>query len=67
MGDQPLTKDEIRFLCSFARLPLADDRCAALVQPLSTLVAAANELSARVAAAAGTPPSIPPIVGFPER
>jgi hypothetical protein len=34
---------------------------------LSTLIAAANELNTRVAAAAGNPPSLPPIIGFPER
>jgi hypothetical protein len=67
MPDQPLTRDEVRFLASHGRLPLAEERCAALAPALSSLIAAANELSARVAAGTGNPPSIPPITGFPER
>ncbi len=67
MSNPVLSRDQIRRLSEYSRLSLSEERCEALAQPLATLVAAANELSARVAANAGNPPSLPPMIGFPER
>jgi hypothetical protein len=61
----PVTRETIERLCLLADLPLPATRREKLVAPLSTLVAAATELSRKVAE--GGRRSVLPITRFPER
>jgi hypothetical protein len=64
-NDEPVTKETVERLCAQADLALAPDRRARLVPMLAALIAAANELSRKMAAPAHR--SILPILRFPER
>ena len=65
MSDQnPITAGAIASLAAAADLAISRDRQAALVTPLSVLVAAANVLSARMAEADR---GIVPMLRFPGR
>jgi len=64
-SDDPVTRETVERLCALADLPLAPERRARLVPMLSGLIAAANELNRKMAAAAHR--SILPILRFPER
>jgi Asp-tRNA(Asn)/Glu-tRNA(Gln) amidotransferase C subunit len=66
-SNPPVTEETVGLLAAVARLHLSPERCAQLAPQLSALVAAANELSAKLANGSGGRRSIPPIVGFPER
>jgi hypothetical protein len=63
--EEPVTAESIDRLCRLADLPLAPERRRALAPMLATLVAAANELSAKLSAARHR--AIVPILRFPER
>ncbi len=62
---EPVTIDSIDRLCTLAQLPLPAERRIPLASMLSDLVAAANELSRKMANAGHQ--AIVPIVRFPER
>jgi hypothetical protein len=62
---EPVAIDSIDRLCALANLPLPAERRARLAPMLSGLVAAANELSRKMARAEHR--TIVPIVPFPER
>jgi hypothetical protein len=62
---EPVAIDSIDRLCALANLPLPAERRARLAPMLSDLVAAANELSRKMARAEHR--TIVPIVRFPER
>ena len=64
-SDDPVTRETVERLCVQADLPLAPERQARLVPMLAGLIAAANELSRKMAATAHQ--SILPILRFPER
>jgi hypothetical protein len=64
-AQEPVTTESIDRLCTLADLPLPARRRAELAPMLSGLVAAANELSRKMAHAEYAP--IVPIVRFPER
>jgi hypothetical protein len=61
----PVTRETIDRVCALAGLPLAPERRAKLVPLLSGLVAAANELSRKMADAGRR--AVLPITRFPER
>jgi hypothetical protein len=63
--EEPVTKESIDRLCALADLPLANERRTKLVPMFSGLVAAANELSRKMA----QPPhrAVLPITRFTER
>lgn len=63
--DQPVTRESIDRLCALADLPLPANRRDNLVAPLAALVAAANELSRKMAE--GSHRGVLPITRFPER
>jgi len=62
---EPVAIESIDRLCTLANLPLPAERRARLVPMLSGLVAAANELSRKMAHAGYR--AIVPIVRFPEQ
>jgi hypothetical protein len=62
---EPVTPESIDRLCSLAELPIPVERREGLARMLSDLVAAANELSRKMASAPYR--AIGPIVRFPER
>jgi hypothetical protein len=62
---EPVTPESIDRLCTLAALPVPPERRRILVPMLAGLVAAANELSQKMAEAGHRP--ILPIVRFPER
>jgi predicted component of type VI protein secretion system len=64
-NDDPVTKETVERLCAQADLPLRPERRTKLVPMLAGLIAAANELNRKMAAAAHR--SILPILRFPER
>ena len=64
-SDDPVTKETVERLCAQADLPLGPERRTRLVPMLAGLIAAANELSRKMAAAAHQ--SILPILRYPER
>jgi hypothetical protein len=64
-NDDPVTPETVERLCAQAGLSLAPDRRTRLVPMLAGLIAAANELNRKMAAAAHR--SILPILRFPER
>jgi hypothetical protein len=64
-NEPPVTRESIDRLCALADLPLPAARRGALVAPLATLVAAANELSRKMAE--GSRRGVLPITRFPER
>jgi hypothetical protein len=63
--EEPVTRESIDRLCALTALPLASERRAKLVAMFSGLVAAANELSGKMAQAGHR--AILPITRFPER
>ena len=63
--EEPVTRESIDRLCALADLPLASERRAKLVPMLSGLVAAADELSRKMAQAGHR--AILPITRFTER
>ena len=68
MGENPqVSAKTVAAVSVLADLRSSPERQAQLAPLLSGLIAAANELSARMAKAAGHPRSIPPMLGFPER
>ncbi len=62
---EPVTPESIDRLCTLAELPVLVERRRALALMLSDLVAAANELSRKMADARYR--TIVPILRFPER
>lgn len=64
-NEPPVTRESIDRLCALADLPLPAERRGALVAPLAGLVAAANELSRKMAE--GSCRDVLPITRFPER
>jgi hypothetical protein len=62
---QPVTAESIDRLCALADLPLPAARRPALAAMLSSLVAAANELSRKMAAPGHR--TVVPILRFPQR
>lgn len=64
-SEAPVTRESIDRLCALADLPLPAERRAALVAPLAGLVAAANELSRKMAE--GNRRGVLPITRFPDR
>ena len=62
---KPVAVESIDRLCALANLPLPAERRARLAPMLADLVAAANELSRKLARAEHR--AIVPIVRFPER
>src|SRR5207247_8688907 len=64
-SDDPVTRETVERLCALADLPLAPERRARLVPMLSGLIATANDLNRKMAAAAYR--TIVPILRFPER
>jgi hypothetical protein len=62
---KPVAVESIDRLCALANLPLPAERRARLAPMLSDLVAAANELSRKMARAEHR--AIVPLVRFPER
>ncbi len=63
--EEPVTRETVDRLCVLADLPLAANRRDKLVAPLAGLVAAANELSRKMAE--GGRRGVLPIARFPER
>jgi hypothetical protein len=63
--EEPVTRETVDRLCVLADLPLPANRRDKLVAPLAGLVAAANELSRKMAE--GSRRGVPPITRFPER
>jgi len=63
--EEPVTRETVDRLCGLADLPLPANRRDKLVAPLAGLVAAANELSRKMAE--GRRRGVPPITRFPER
>jgi len=61
----PVTRESIDRLCALADLSLPGERRDALVAPFGGLVAAANELSRKMAEASRR--GVLPITRFPER
>lgn len=61
----PVTAESIDRLCALANLPVPAQRRPVLAAMLSGLVAAANELSRKMAAAEHRP--VAPILRFPQR
>jgi hypothetical protein len=61
----PVTAESIDRLCALADLPVSAERRAALAAMLSGLVAAANELSRKMATAGHR--AVVPILRFPQR
>jgi len=64
-SEPAVTRESIDRLCALADLPLPTERRDALVAPLAGLVAAANELSRKMAE--GSRRGMLPITRFPER
>jgi len=64
-SEVPVTRESIDRLCALADLALPAARRDALVAPLAGLVAAANELSRKMAE--GSRRGVLPITRFPER
>ncbi len=62
---EPVTPESIDHLCTLAALPIPAERRRGLAPMLAGLVAAANELSQKMADARHR--AIVPIVRFPER
>ncbi len=63
--EEPVTRETVDRLCVLADLPLPANRRDKLVAPLAGLVAAANELSRKMAE--GGRRGVLPIARFPER
>lgn len=63
--DEPVTRETIDRVCALADLPLPASRREKLVPMLAGLVAAANELSRKIAE--GSRRAVLPVTRFPER
>ena len=63
--EEPVTAESIDRLCRLADLPLPPERRRALAPMLAQLVAAANELSAKMSAPRHR--AVVPVLRFPER